>query len=153
MLSCWAREIGHSDVERNRWCKAGWLHDALRGAPDSLLNGLVPELDWPAQMRHGPAVANRAAEIGERDEEVLEAVRWHTVGSADWRDIGKALYCADFLEPGRTFLNRKRAALAEHFPLSPSEVLREVVELRLARAYERSVRPNPMTLAFQASLK
>ena len=61
-------------------------------------------------------------------------MRWHSVGWVGWGRTGRALYCADFLEPGRSFDQEGRAALAERFPEAPDEVLRQVVVARFAYA-------------------
>src|SRR2546425_11302528 len=63
----------------------------------------------------------------------LDAVRYHTVGSADWDDVGKMLYLADFLEPGRQrgSVDNDRETLARRVPTERDAVLREVASRRL----------------------
>jgi predicted HD superfamily hydrolase involved in NAD metabolism len=39
------------------------------------------------------------------DNEILQAVRWHTTGHPDMGDLGKILYIADYIEPGRMFID------------------------------------------------
>ena len=68
---------------------------------------------------------------GETAESVLAAVRWHTVGFAGWDRAGRALYMADFLEPGRGFMKADRAFLVEHLPHDFDGVFRQVVRMRL----------------------
>ena len=121
-------------LERERWSRAGWLHDALRDLPDEALRALVPDLDWDVKMLHGPAAANKAREARESresDEDVLLAVRWHSVGCADWGMTGKALYCADYLDPERPFDREGRADLARRFTADPESVFREIVTRRV----------------------
>jgi 2-amino-4-hydroxy-6-hydroxymethyldihydropteridine diphosphokinase len=76
-----------------------------------------------------------AAELGlsadEARVEVLEAVRWHTVGHAAWDRTGRALYMADFLEPGRQFARADRAFLADHLVHDFDGVFRQVVRMRI----------------------
>jgi HD superfamily phosphohydrolase YqeK len=62
---------------------------------------------------------------------VLDAVRYHSVGLAEWDMVGRVLYCADFLEPGRTFDVERRAALAARFPSDPQGVLHDVAARRV----------------------
>ena len=88
-------------------------------------------MDLPLNVLHGPAAANRMSALGETRENVLAAVRWHTVGSASWDRAGRALYMADFLEPGRNFSRADRAFLAEHLPHDFDGVFRQVVRMRL----------------------
>lgn len=121
--------------EQERWRRAGWLHDALRDAPLDQLKLLVPGCDWDEELLHGPAAANRALADADadawRDPEVLLAVRWHSVGWAEWGSTGRALYCADFLDPERKFDRERRAELAALFPTDPDAVFREVVTRRV----------------------
>lgn len=117
LLNGWADAMRVSKTERDRWIRAGWLHDALRDAA------------LPDQMAHGPAAADRAAAEGERDRGVLDAIRYHTIGSPDWDDVGRMLYLADFLEPGRSLSDR--ADLAKRVPRERDAVLKEVARRRL----------------------
>ncbi len=56
-----------------------------------------------AKLLHGPvAAAEVRARFGIEDEEVLDAIRWHTTGKPGLGAIGLALYYADFSEPLRT---------------------------------------------------
>jgi len=118
-LRSWADAMHVDPQERDRWIRAGWLHDALRDAP----------LGDP--LAHGPAAADRAAADGERDRGVLDAVRHHTVGSPAWDDVGRMLYLADFLEPGRDRIAADRAELAQRVPVERDVVLREVARRRI----------------------
>ena len=62
---------------------------------------------------------------------MLDAVRYHSIGLAEWDMVGRILYCADYLEPGRKHEREWRAALAERFPSQPSAVLYEVARARV----------------------
>jgi 2-amino-4-hydroxy-6-hydroxymethyldihydropteridine diphosphokinase len=117
LLNSWADVMDVTSEERDRWLRAGWLHDALRDAP------------LGDARAHGPAAADRAAAEGESDRGVLDAVRYHTVGSPKWDDVGRMLYLADFLEPGRSIPDR--AELARRVPNDRDEVLQEVVRRRI----------------------
>jgi HD superfamily phosphohydrolase YqeK len=111
--------MGVAGTERARWLKAAYLHDALR---DAALGD---------KLAHGPAAADRATREGETDQGVLDAVRYHTVGYAGWDDVGRMLYLADFLEPGRAFAADERRALARRVPQERDAVLKEVVRWRI----------------------
>jgi HD superfamily phosphohydrolase YqeK len=119
LLEEWAAAMGTAARERERWLRAGWLHDALRDAP------------LPDPLAHGPAAADRAAAEGERDRGVLDAVRYHTIGYPGWDQVGRMLYLADFLEPGRDFDPDGRRDLAARVPREPDAVLREVARRRI----------------------
>lgn len=132
--------MGVSDRERHRWLRAVWLHDALRDAR------------LPKGTRHGFAAATRAARGGETDRGVLDAVRYHSTGYAGWDDVGRMLFLADNLEPGRKGRRKERAKLARRVPRERDVVLREVVGQQL-QADLRAGRPvDPLTLEFWNSL-
>jgi 2-amino-4-hydroxy-6-hydroxymethyldihydropteridine diphosphokinase len=113
-----------SEDERARWLKAAWLHDALRDAPAA------------NELAHGPRAAERAAQDGETDQGVLDAVRYHSVGSAQWDDVGKMLYLADYLEPGRPFDQEVRRSLAARVPDERDGILKQVAARRIARVMD-----------------
>ena len=131
LLGQWAEQLSLAHDEGSRWLTAGVLHDALRDAPAPMLRALTGDGETSAELLHGPAAAVRAEQDGERRQDVLDAVRFHTVGSLQWRKTGKALYMADFLEPGRPFLTAERAFLASQVPHDFDGVFRQVVRLRL----------------------
>lgn len=132
LVARWAEEMGVPDSERNRWLRAVWLHDALRDASPEELARWAPSTPGPPSLRHGPASAARAKSEGETDRGVLDAVRYHSLGLAEWDMVGRILYCADYLEPGRPFDRERRDALAARVPADPAGVLREVASARLA---------------------
>jgi HD superfamily phosphohydrolase YqeK len=134
MVAEWAEEMGVHDNERNRWLRAVWLHDALRDAPAAELERWAPSAVGPAELRHGPASAARAKADGETDRGVLDAVRYHSMGLAEWDMVGRVLYCADYLEPGRRHDREARAELAKRFPRDSGGVLREVARSRVSQA-------------------
>jgi len=41
--------------------------------------------------------------LGIEDEEILDAVRWHTTGKEDMSTLTKIIYIADMIEPSRNF--------------------------------------------------
>ncbi|MDQ2768612.1 MAG: hypothetical protein M3Y30_15835 [Gemmatimonadota bacterium] len=131
LANVWADAMRIEPSERAAWRDAAAYHDALRDASESELRAIVPHLDWPASLLHGPAAAARLADDGERRASVLDAIYWHTVGSARWDRTGRVLYMADYLDPERKFDRATRATLAARVPRAFDGVFREVVELRL----------------------
>jgi HD superfamily phosphohydrolase YqeK len=131
LLGQWASAMQIDTEERRAWLDAGRWHDALRDAPPERLRALVADARYETEMLHGPAAAARLAADGEHRREVLDAIRYHTVGSAQWGRTGRALYMADFLEPGRQFAKRDRAFLAAEVRHDFAGVFRQVVRMRL----------------------
>lgn len=131
LLDRWAVQLRLDADEAQAWHDVGRFHDALRDAPEAELRRLAAGHDLPLEVLHGPAAATHLESIGETRGGVLNAVRWHTMGSAGWDRVGRALYMADFLEPGRNFMRADRAFLAEHLPHDFDGVFRQVVRMRL----------------------
>ena len=152
LLDAWSATMALSTAEQQAWHDAGRWHDALRDAPLESVRAIGEPLDLPAEAWHGPAAAARLRDEGESRASVLEAIRWHTVGSAAWDATGRALYCADFLEPGRRVAAARRAALAAAFPGDPEATLNAVAQLRQQWAARAGHAPHPSTSSFLASL-
>lgn len=131
LLMTWADALRLPEAERRAWYDAGRWHDALKDASDDELRALVGHTRFEPQMLHGPAAAALLERQGERRADVLDAIRYHTVGSLAWGRTGRALYMADFLEPGRKFSQRDRAFLAAQVPHDFDGVFRQVVRARL----------------------
>lgn len=131
VLDGWAATMRLDMAEAAAWHDAGVWHDAFRDAEESDLRRMTGDMERPVGMLHGPAAALRLAEEGEARADVLDAIRWHTVGCNDWSRTGRALYMADFLEPGRGFMQADRAFLAAQVPLAFDAVFRQVVRMRI----------------------
>jgi 2-amino-4-hydroxy-6-hydroxymethyldihydropteridine diphosphokinase len=131
LLERWAPAVARDEDEARAMRDAGLLHDALRDAPDDELRARTGDRTAPAEILHGPAAARHLEALGETRAELLDAVRWHTLGSAAWGRVGRALYMADFLEPGRKFAAADRAFLAAKVPDDFDGVFRQVVRMRL----------------------
>jgi 2-amino-4-hydroxy-6-hydroxymethyldihydropteridine diphosphokinase len=147
LLGEWADALGLPPAERDRWVAAGWLHDVLREASPDELRPLCPEefRALPPKLLHGPAAAERLA--GEADAELLDAIRYHTLGSARFGRLGRALYLADFLEPGRRYEPEWTAALRARMPHDLDGVLREVVRARVGHVQKSGSVLHPETRA------
>ncbi|MDQ3388546.1 MAG: HD domain-containing protein [Gemmatimonadota bacterium] len=152
LMAEWADLIAVQDEDRARWIAAAWLHDVLRDEdPDTLRAELTePFRSFPGSLLHGPAAAERLRGIA--DEELLQAIRYHTLGHPSFRTLGKALYLADFLEPGREFRSEWRAELRVRVPREMDAVLLEVVAARIERLLGLREPIRSETAAFWSSL-
>ena len=74
-------------------------------------------------------------------------MRYHTVGHPDLDRLGRALYLADFLEPGRRYEPEWTAALRDRMPHDLDGVMREVVEARVRHVTESGSILHPETRA------
>ena len=125
-------------LDPNRTRLAALLHDAARETePEDYLRlagewGLAvgePERKSP-KLLHGPVAAELARrELGVEDEEVLEAVRVHTVGGAGIGALALALYVADKIEPARDYpsVGRIRDLAREDLYEAAAESLRRAI--------------------------
>lgn len=148
LMAEWAERLALPVEDRERWVAAGWLHDALRDADPAALRPLMPpELrDLPDSVLHGPAAAERLRELP--DPELRDAIRYHTVGHPGLRTMGRALYLADFLEPGRHFSREWRSELRTGMPEEMQRVLVAVLRARILHLLEECHPIRPETAAF-----
>lgn len=154
LMNRWAAALDLPDEERARWSAAAWLHDVLRDADEAELREILGGefTDFPTPLLHGPAAARKLAADGVSDAPLLLAVRYHTLGHRDLDDMGRALYLADFLEPGRDFAVEWRGELRERMPAERVAVLREVVDARLEHLERRGLSARPETVGFHQAV-
>lgn len=131
LLESWATALGLPPAEVACWRDSGRLHDSMRDADEPTLRSLTQDHDSPVPLLHGPATAVRLAADGETRAELLSAVRFHTVGCADWGRLGRALFMADYLDPGRAFDREGRARLTRAMPEHFDSVFCQVMRARL----------------------
>lgn len=153
LLRTWAAALALPPADVQAWVDAGAWHDALRDADELMLRAATGDHTRPFGMLHGPAAAIRLAALGETRQDVLDAIRWHTVGHSDWSRVGRALYMADFLEPGRSFMQADRAFLANAVPLAFDDVFRQVVRMRLEWAIREGKGLAPETVALWETVR
>jgi len=153
LLRAWAAAMRVPAEEANAWIDAGTWHDALRDAPVAELREITGDRTSPDGLLHGPAMALKLAAEGERRQGLLEAIRYHTVGHASWDRTGRALYMADYLEPGRKFLAEDRGFLASQVPHNFDGVFRQVVRFRLEWSVREGNHIFPETVELWNSLR
>jgi len=68
-------------------------------------NNLGEDLaNWGGEIMHGPVAAYRAkTELGIYDEDILNAMRYHTTGRETMSKLEQIIYVADMIEPNRKF--------------------------------------------------
>ncbi len=127
---------------------AALLHDSAREVDEEELSrvadeeGIVRselERERPVLL-HGPVAAKLAQkDLGVKDEEVLEAVRVHTMGEPGMGPLALALYVADKIEP-----DRDQPGVEDLRKLAPENLRRAAVAaLKDSISYnERRDRPN-----------
>ena len=153
LLATWADDMQLSAAERQAWIDAGRFHDALRDAPVDELRMLAGMGMTEAELLHGPAAATKLERLGETRLNLLSAIRYHSIGSRDWDRVGRALYMADYLEPGRDFDVERRATLSLRVPHEFDEAFRQVVGSRMEYARTQGYTEYPESLALLESLR
>ena len=150
VMEGWGRAWELGEETLRRWRAAALLHDALRDAdPERLRPRVAAELrELPGGLLHGPATAARLERVGVDDAPLLTAIRWHTVGHPDFDRLGKALYLADFTEPGRSHADERVAALRDRVPDQLDGVLIEVAADRIGRNLNGALPLRSPTVAF-----
>ena len=150
LLGAWADALGLPADECTRWRAAGILHDALREtAPDELRPHVPPQLrSLAGKLLHGPAAAERLREEGVDDESFLRAVAYHTLGHPELDELGRALFIADYIEPGRRYDPAQLATLRARMPHARDDVLLDVLRARVGRLLREGRPMRPETVAF-----
>ncbi|HLL84730.1 MAG TPA: HD domain-containing protein [Longimicrobium sp.] len=147
LMRQWAEALPLPQRDVVRWTATGWLHDVLREADPEELRPHMPLLfrPLPGKLLHGPAAAERLRD--DLDPEMCEAIRFHTLGSPRFGRLGRALYLADFLEPGRTFDPAYTESLRARMPGDMDAIFREVVRLRWTHITGKGGTAHPETQA------
>ena len=126
---------GLHGLDRGRTRLAALLHDAARELKPGEYLALAEEWQLPLgepergdpKLLHGPVAAELARrELDVGDEEVLEAIRVHTVGSPGMGPLALAVYVADKIEPARDYpsVNSLRELAKKDLHKAAAEALR-----------------------------
>lgn len=90
---------------------AAILHDVAKFSDRDWMKSIIVSeemdpllLEYHAELWHAPVGAYLATtEFGVEDEDVLNAIRYHTTGREAMSDLEKVVYIADLIEPNRKF--------------------------------------------------
>ncbi|MTV82637.1 bis(5'-nucleosyl)-tetraphosphatase (symmetrical) YqeK [Secundilactobacillus folii] len=98
---------------------AGLIHDYAKQRPDKDFIDAIhrykldPDLvNWNNAIWHGVVGAELIkTELGIFDEEIIDAVRFHTTGNRYMTKLAQIIYMADYIEPARDFDGVEKARL------------------------------------------
>lgn len=101
----------HYNVSEEQARTAAMLHDVAKFADRDWMRRIIETkgmdptlLEYHHELWHAPVGAYLAAyEFGIEDEDILNAIRYHTTGRAGMSDLEKIIYIADMIEPSRKF--------------------------------------------------
>lgn len=90
---------------------AAILHDIAKYAEIEWMEQIVRDekldarlIGWGSELLHGPIGAYIAeSEFGITDEDMLNAIRFHTTGRVGMSQLEKIIFVADMIEPNRKF--------------------------------------------------
>ncbi len=81
---------------------AAALHDVAKAYPDAFSDVIPSKVPGPVKHQYaGAELAKR--EMGITDNDVLNAIRYHTSARAGMSNLEKLIYVADMIEPGRNY--------------------------------------------------
>ncbi|MBQ3281799.1 MAG: bis(5'-nucleosyl)-tetraphosphatase (symmetrical) YqeK [Eubacterium sp.] len=102
-----ARKYG-ADPEKARACSL--YHDMFRRATDEHIDECIEKYGLDPKYRHDPDLAHSKIaaiymknEMGIDDEDMLNAVAYHTTGRAGMSILEKVIFLADAIEPARDY--------------------------------------------------
>lgn len=99
------------DGDKERVSIAALAHDYAKERPDEEMRDLIISenldlemLQYGNNVWHGPiGSVLMKNELQLEDEEILEAIYYHTIGSPKMSKTAQLIYVADFIEPKRSF--------------------------------------------------
>ena len=114
------------NIQKAKVIKAALLHDIAKTKSKKELKSILKNSRWKIDkleakiipVLHAPAgavIAEKKYKIV--DPDVLEAIRYHTLGHPEMGTIAQVIYAADFISEDRSFdgLNKIRAEIKEDF--------------------------------------
>ena len=102
----------HYGVDEKKARYAGLMHDCVKNVPTEEMFMLCEKfgckLDWVEQAEpkliHGPLGAYYAKNVfGIDDDEIFDAIYYHTIAKSDMSMLTKIIYIADCIEPNRNY--------------------------------------------------
>lgn len=145
-----AESLG-ADVEKARF--AGLLHDLAKNMDIQKALGIISGLEVDEGIMenpglwHGPVgAALLKEEYGVEDEEIYNAVFYHTVGRKNMSLLEKIIYVADLIEPGRDAYLDWSAPCREMAKKDIDEALVMITEKSINSLFKRKMTIHPSTL-------
>ncbi len=135
-----ARKLAKAHAENVKNAEiAAYYHDCAKFTDTDKLKKLAKELKVKAtkdmkvapQVIHGPVGAALAkSKYGVKNEDILNAIRYHTTGREGMSKLEKIVFLADYMEEGRTFPGavEVRKASFKNLDLGMSMALKNNIE-------------------------
>ena len=158
-----AKELAEKlGLDGNKAYYAGLLHDCAKCFSNEKLleiinkNLQVQECElMNYKTLHAPVSAYIAEkEFGVTDKEILEAIRWHTLGRIDMTDFDKLIFLSDKIEPNtreKCYCDTLRAYLEEANGLN--KALLECYKSTIKSLVKRNLKICPVTIDIYNNLQ
>ncbi|BAM47217.1 bis(5'-nucleosyl)-tetraphosphatase (symmetrical) YqeK [Amphibacillus xylanus] len=99
------------DVDEEETMLAAVFHDYAKYRPLDEMSHIIKQNELPIdllsfhhELWHGPVASILVeTEIGITNQQVKDAIYWHTTGRGNMSELEKVVYLADYIEPGRSF--------------------------------------------------
>ncbi|MFS0655234.1 bis(5'-nucleosyl)-tetraphosphatase (symmetrical) YqeK [Bacillus sp. 179-C3.3 HS] len=122
---------------------AAIFHDYAKFRPKEEMKGIIQKermnpqlLDYSPELWHAPVGAYLVKkEVGIDDEEVLNAIEFHTSGRPNMSLLEKVIYVADYIEPGRHFpgVEEVRALAENHLDSALTQSLKNTIHFLMKK--------------------
>lgn len=140
------------DVDKEKVSIAAIAHDyAKERSDEEMMDLIISEnqdlemLQFGSNIWHGPIGSVLLKnEFNISDDEILEAVKYHTIGAPKMSKVAQVIYIADFIEPKRSFRGVEKARqLAEE---SLEKTLAYIVRHTLKNLVKRNMKVYPKAI-------
>ncbi len=144
-------KIYNADIEKARI--AGLLHDNAKNLDNIYERAKDLEVDLDEfEMNSPPLVHAKLGaetakiEFGITDPEILDAIRWHTIGKPNMTLLEKIIFVADLTEPGRDFPDAEplRKLSHENLDWAVAECIKSTIEVNKKRG--NCIHPNAFAI-------
>lgn len=139
---------------------AGIAHDMCKEMNDRLILSFVSKDGMPVSeleqekpsLLHGRAAASMLQnDFGVEDKDILDSIRFHTFGMPGLCDLGKVLYVADKIEPGREHITEE--VYKDLFSMSLDDVVISVIKDNVKYLNKKKKKIAAITHRFLESLE
>ncbi len=142
------------NVDKNKAYAAALLHDCAKDYPADMKRRFCKEFHVPVDeimlnqidLTHsflGAEVAKR--EYGVTDEEILDAIRFHTTGRINMTMLEKIIFIADYIEPKRKSFDGLEKARELAF-IDTDKAMKFILEEVIEYIKERKMQLHPLSL-------
>lgn len=139
-------------IDKDRTSIAAILHDYCKFWPKETLASWIRKcelpsdlLDYHPDLWHAPVGAEVVARRFQiDDEEILQAIRYHTTGRPNMSQLEKIIFLADLIEPGRQFpgVDELRSLAAKDF----DRAILKALDQTICYLIEKRQKIYPLTL-------